>query len=165
MNNATKISNGVKAIINNLQNRQLIENENIGLDQVLSHINRARKDIQVSKANLEIDTEAAYNYAYLAMLRSGRALMFSYGYRPINGQQHKTVVEFCGGVLGEEYKNLTEAFDRMRKFRNKFTYAEPGILVSRQQTEQSLERAKIFVEKVAEIIQAKNPQKELFVVK
>lgn len=86
MNNATKISNGVKAIINNLQNRQLIENENIGLDQVLSHINRARKDIQVSKANLEIDTEAAYNYAYLAMLRSGRALMFSYGYRPINGQ-------------------------------------------------------------------------------
>lgn len=75
------------------------------------------------------------------------------------------MVEFCGGVLGEEYKNLTEAFDRMRKFRNKFTYAEPGILVSRQQTEQSLERAKIFVEKVAEIIQAKNPQKELFVVK
>ena len=152
----------MKSIIEQLQKRGLIEKENTGFDQVAKHFNRARKDITVAVANLEIDTEAAYNYAYLAMLRTGRALMFSYGYRPTGGQQHKTVVEFCSGVLGEEYKNLTEAFDRMRKFRNKFTYAEPGILVSRQQTEQSLERAKLFVEKVAEIIQIKNPQKKLF---
>lgn len=152
----------MKSIIEQLHKRGLIEKENTGFDQVLTHIKRAHKDIQVSKANLMIDTEAAYNYAYLAMLRSGRALMFLHGYRPVGGQQHKTVVEFCGAVLGEEYENLTEAFDRMRKFRNKFTYAEPGILVSRQQTEQSLERAKSFVKKVAEIIQAKNPQKELF---
>lgn len=78
------------------------------------------------------------------------------------GQQHKTVVEFCAGILCNEFRELTEAFDRMRKFRNKFTYVEPGMLVSRQQTEQSLERAKKFVEKIAEIIQARNPQEKLF---
>ena len=72
----------------------LIKEEKIGFDQVIKHFERAKKDLRVAKANLEIDTEAAYNYAYLAMLRMGRALMFSYGYRPVDGEQHKTVVFF-----------------------------------------------------------------------
>ena len=132
----------------------------------MSHINRARKDIQVSQANLAIDTEASYNYSTLvAMLRSGRALMFSYGYRPIGGQQHKTVVEFCGEVLGKEYKNLTEAFDRHAQI-------QESLMPSRNSASSRygtiLERAKLFVEKVAQIIQAKIGAKvilENFVVK
>ena len=43
---------------------------------------RSFRDLKTAKANLEIDEEAAYTFAYLAMLRSGRALMFLKGYRP-----------------------------------------------------------------------------------
>jgi len=148
-------------LINNLKSQGLIKEENIGFDQVSKHVIRAHKDLKVARANLSIDSEAAYNYSYLAMLRMGRALMFSFGYRPIDGQQHKTVVQFCEEILGEKLKQLVSSFDRMRKFRNKFTYDEAGILVSRQQTEQSLKKAESFVKEVAKFIQKKNTQKKL----
>lgn len=95
------------------------------------------------------------------MLRAGRALMFSFGFRPIDGQQHKTVVLFSEAVLGKEFSKLVAAFNQMRKFRNRFTYDEPGILVSRVQTEQSLKNAQQFVEKITMFIQKKNPQKKI----
>lgn len=151
----------MKSVIDNLKGRGLIEQENIGFDQVFKHINRAHKDIKVAEANLSIDSEAAYNYSYLAMLRVGRALMFSLDYRPIDGQQHKTVVQFCGAILGKSFAQYVSSFDHMRKFRNKFTYDEAGILVSRQETEQSLKKAEMFVKEVTKFIQKKNPQKKL----
>jgi hypothetical protein len=85
------------------QNNGLIKKEAVGFDQVIKHLNRAKIDLQVAAANVPIDTEAAYNYAYLAMLRTGRSLMFSFGFRPIDGQQHKTAVDFCEQVLGEDF--------------------------------------------------------------
>jgi len=152
----------MKSLIVDLESRGYISKVKIGFDQISKHIVRARKDLKVAEANLKIDSEASYNYAYLAMLRSGRALMFSFGFRPSDGQQHKTVVLFSEAILDKEFSKLVVNFDRMRKFRNKFTYEEPGILVSRQQTEQSLRNARHFVQKVTEFIQRKNPQKRLF---
>ena len=122
--------------------KDLIKEENIGFDQAVKHFNRAQKDLEVAEANLEIDTEAAYNYAYLAMLRMGRALMFSYGYRPSDGEQHKTVVSFCNYILGENFLELVKRFDRMRKKRNRFTYDEPGLLVTETETQRAFENAK-----------------------
>lgn len=152
----------MKFIIEKLERGRFIVKEKIGFDQISKHLTRARKDIMVAEANTEIDTEASYNYAYLAMLRAGRAIMFSFGYRPTDGQQHKTVVLFSKAILGKEYSELIAAFDQMRKFRNKFTYDESGILVSQRQTEQSLKNAREFVKKVTGFIQNKNPQKKLF---
>ena len=149
------------AIINKLINSGYIAKERIGFDQIVKHINRARKNIIVAKANLAIDSEAAYNYSYLAMLRTGRALLFSCGYRPIDGRQHKTVVEFSAAILGKDFCVLTSHFDKMRKLRNRFTYDEPGILVSNEEAKLSLEKAMEFVKKTANFIQASNPQQKL----
>lgn len=151
----------MKELFDSLKNQNLIEKEDIGFDQIINHTNRAFKDLKVSEANLDIDSEASFNYAYLAMLRIARALMFSYGYRPRGAQQHKTSVMFADAVLGAEFSTLVARFDRMRKFRNKFTYDEPGILVSRKQTEEALKGAKEFVDKVTRIIQDNNPQERL----
>lgn len=139
----------------------LIKEEAIDFDQVIKHLNRAKKDLHVAKENLKIDTEASYNYAYLAMLRSGRALMFSFKYRPIDGEQHKTVVAFCEYILGKNHSTIIKHFDRMRKKRNRFTYDEPELLVSKTETEQAFDNAKEFVKKIYEFIQNKNPQKKL----
>lgn len=151
----------MKNLINDLKNQGLIEKNEIGFDQIINNTNRAFKDLKVSKANLDIDSEAAFNYAYLAMLRIARALMFSHGYRPKGSQQHKTSAIFADAVLGSEFSVLVTRFDRMRKFRNKFTYDEPGILVSRKQTEEALKGAQEFVQKIAKIIQKNNPQEKL----
>ncbi|KUK64900.1 MAG: Uncharacterized protein XD85_0543 [Parcubacteria bacterium 34_609] len=104
-----------------LEECKLISREIIGKDQVDKNLKRAFQDIVVARANVEIDREASYNYSYLAMLRAGRALMFFYGYRPFGTNQHKTVVSFAEIILGKDSTNLIFKFDKMRKFRNKFT--------------------------------------------
>ena len=144
------------------QSKGLIKKERIGFDQVIKYINRARKDLSVAEENLKIDTEASYNYAYLAMLRTGRALMLSHGFRPAGGQQHKTVVDFSRYILGREYPAPVQKFDRMRKKRNCFTYDEPDMLVSDTETKNALLAARDFVNKASEYIQDKNPQLKLF---
>ncbi len=121
--------------IEDFKKQGLIAEEKVGFDQIAKHIVRAYQDLRVAKANIKIDSEAAYNYAYLAMLRTGRALMFSFDYRPTDGQQHKTIVLFSEAILGRDFSKLIAKFNRMRQFRNKFTYEEPGIFVSEQEVE------------------------------
>ncbi|MBI5242196.1 MAG: hypothetical protein HY922_00775 [Elusimicrobia bacterium] len=58
----------------------------------------------------------------LSMVRAGRALVFALGYLPAGAQQHKTVVELTGRILGDEYAGLVRRFDVMRKRRNVFFY-------------------------------------------
>lgn len=83
--------------------------------------------------------------------------MFLKGYRPVDGYQHKTVVEFCSIILGNKYKNLTQHFDRMRRKRNIFIY-EVNISISPTEVENALITAKEFVELIKEIITKANPQ-------
>ena len=65
-----------------LLDRGLIKKQGVNFNQIDALLFRAKKDLIASKANLEIDEEVTYNYAYLAMLRCGRAIMFMEGYRP-----------------------------------------------------------------------------------
>lgn len=149
----------MKEFIQKYRQNGLIAEEKIGFDQIVKHLERARKDLAVAKANLKIDSEAAYNYAYLAMLRAGRGLIFSYGYRPIDGEQHKTVTAFCENILGPDFSNLTRNFDRMRKKRNRFTYDEAGLLVTETETQKAIEDAIKFAEEISKVIESRN-QKE-----
>ncbi|MCE1248590.1 MAG: HEPN domain-containing protein [Firmicutes bacterium] len=134
-----------------------IKKELIGLDQIEKLIRRASRDIKVAEANLEIDEEVTYNYAYLAMLRTGRALMFIKGFRPIDGAQHKTVVEFAGAILGQKYSRMIKRFDNMRKKRNMFTY-EPDIPVSLTEAKDALRLSREWVTEMCSYLSTINPQ-------
>jgi uncharacterized protein (UPF0332 family) len=121
---------------------------------------RSIRDIKTAKANLEIDEEAAYTFAYLAMLRSGRALMFLKGYRPLDGRQHKTVVEVAGFFLGKTYEDLVFKFEQMRRTRNQFTY-EPDLPLGQTQTHGALKTAHEFVTQILKQARKEDSQLEL----
>ncbi len=121
---------------------------------------RAYKDLKTAKANLDIDEGIAYTVAYLAMLHAGRAFILLKGFRPADGYQHKTVVEFMSHFLGKEFKLIVEQFDRMRRKRNIFTY-EIDISISKSEAISALKTAEKFVDLVKEIIQKASPQTEL----
>ena len=67
-------------------------------------IKRAYTDLETAKRNIEDDEECAYTYAYNAMLRSGLALMTSYGFRPEIKDKHLTIVRFTSSILGDKFK-------------------------------------------------------------
>lgn len=144
-----------------LESQGLIEKVSYNDRQIESNINRAMKDLVTAKATVDIDEEWAYTISYHAMLRAGRALMFSTGYRPKGKDQHKTVVDFSAEILGGDFKSLTDRFNRMRIKRHDFIY-EPERPIPRTEAVKSIESAGRFVKEIMEKIQKASPQKELF---
>jgi len=141
-------------------NQGLIKRQKADFSQIEALLHRAHKDIVAAKANLAIDEEVTYNYAYLSMLRCGRAIMFMKGYRSVDGQQHKTIIELSGEILGEEFKSVIKKFDHMRRKRNQFTY-DPFLPVSKIEAENALKTAEEFVNIAMNLIQKENPQLRL----
>jgi len=138
----------------------LIKKQKTDLAAVEQFLKRAQKDLKTAKANLVIDESIAFTVAYLAMLHAGRAFMFMKGWRPDDGAQHKTVVEFVGIFLLEnEEKILAGHFERMRRKRNVFTY-DVGISISLSETEGAIHSAAKFVRWVCEAVKKEHPQRE-----
>jgi uncharacterized protein (UPF0332 family) len=134
-----------------LEGKGLIEPVQYGPGQIAANLARAARDLSTATATMPIDAEWAYAIAYHSMLRAGRALMFSKGWRPKERDQHKTVVEFCAGILGAEYQRLVLRFNRMRVRRNDFVY-EPERPIPHIEAIQSLESAREFVERISAMI-------------
>ena len=141
-----------------LEEKGLIQKIKINFKQIYNFLLRSKKDFQTSKANLAIDREWSYAIAYHSMLRAGRALMMSFGYRPRGRDQHATVVRFTTVVFGDKFKGLIRNFDRMRRKRHDFIY-EPGRPVPRQESEQSIKDAEALVKQIWLLVKEKDPQK------
>lgn len=135
----------------------LLARQRVPLPQVEKLLGQAVRDLETARANLSIAEEATYLFAYLAMLRTGRAILFLYGFRPKGMGQHKTVVEVSGMVLGQAFRDLTASFEKMRRKRNELTY-EVGGLLSRSDAERALATAREFVRIAGEVLKKENPQ-------
>jgi len=91
------------------------KDDGIDSSQVLSVIKKSRRSIKSAKLLAENDQENSYQLAYEAMLLAGRALVFSFGFRPRAAGSHKIVVDFSKKVLGKEIAILVFKFNKMRK--------------------------------------------------
>jgi len=100
----------------------LIKKQRPDLEQIKSQLIRAEKDLQTAESVIPIDLTWSFAIAYHAMIRAGRALMFSRGYLPTTKYSHKTIMEFTGSILGDKYKDLMLRFNRMRRKRHDFIY-------------------------------------------
>lgn len=138
----------------------LLRKEKIGFDQIIKVIKRAHRTLKSAKILIKNgDEEGSFQFAYEAMLLAGRALVFSYGFRPRTIGSHKIVVDFSQEILGKKFEVLTQKFNKMRKKRNYLIYGV-GLTVSETETRNAIKTAEEFVGKVTDIIHAKNPQRK-----
>ncbi len=139
----------------------LVKKQKPDFKQISHQLARSTKDLNTAKANLEIDLTWSYTIAYHAMIRAGRALIFSEGYLPTIKNSHKTIVEFTLLILGDEYKYITGKFNRMRRRRHDFIYdSKNHITVKEAKT--SIEAAEKLIGRIKNVIEKQNPQKDLF---
>lgn len=144
-----------------LVKKGLLRKEKIGFDQINKIFERAYRNIKSANTLLkDNDEEGSFQFAYQSMLLAGRALVFSYGFRPRSVGSHKIVIDFAEIVIGKEYKILVKKFNKMRKKRNYLIYGI-GLAISKTEAENTIKTAKEFIEEIKEIIQKKNPQKKL----
>lgn len=144
-----------------LESEGFLKKEKIGIDQIKALLMSAAKNIIASEKNLSIDEEACYTLAYNAMLKTARALVFLQNYRPSDGRQHMTTIEVAGKILGNEFRDLINIFNMMRKKRNQFTY-DPMLPLSLTEAKNALKTARKFHEKVRNFLDDKYPQLNLF---
>lgn len=135
----------------------LIKEQKGNITGIEKIIKRSEKDLKTAKANLTIDEGIAYTVAYLAMLRASRAYMLLKGFRPSDGYQHKTTVDFIDQFLGKDYRDIIEHFDMMRRKRNIFTY-EIDVSISKVEATNAFNTAEKFVALIKDVICKDNPQ-------
>ncbi|MFH1846533.1 MAG: hypothetical protein ABH869_03130 [Candidatus Omnitrophota bacterium] len=143
--------------IKSYEKRGFIKQQKPDFKSLENIITRAYKEIKVAEANLAIDEGTAFTVAYTSMLHAGRALMLVKGFRPSDGQQHKTVVDFASIILGNNFQTLTLHFDKMRRKRNIFTY-EVSISISATEVKNAIKSAAQFITTIRNIIENENPQ-------
>lgn len=151
----------MKTLLEKLEKEGWIRKQQITLSQIEQLAIRARKDLITAENNLKNDPECAYDYSYKAMLRIGRAILFSFGYRPRSERAHKTTVEACRIILGDKFADLVDVFDEMRKVRNQFIY-DPITDISEKSAKEALKEARDFLNVALKRIKEINPQLSLF---
>lgn len=138
-------------------NKGLLKKQNPNFAQIHKQMKRAYRDLETSKRTLEYDSEWAATIAYQSMLRAGRALLFAHGYLPVDGAQHKTVVEVTGLILGQEQADSIRSFNKYRKKRNLFFYdsEDTGNIA---EAAKAIEVAKELLDRIKGVIEKLNPQ-------
>jgi len=142
---------------NKYLSKGLLKKQNPNFTQIQKQIKRAYRDLKTGKHTLNYDPEWAATIAYQAMLRAGRSLLFANGYLPIDGAQHRTVVEITGIILGHEYASNIRSFNKYRKKRNFFFYdsEDTGNL---EDAKKALKVAKSLLDRIKEELEKLNPQ-------
>lgn len=138
----------------------LLKHQKANFKQIEKQIIRAKKDLETAQTILDRDAEWTATIAYHAVLRSGRAFIFSKGCLPADGAQHKTVVELTGTLVGKDYALLVEKFEKMRRRRNIFFY-ESDPFGTTTEAENSLKTASRLIDVIETLIRQENPQLHL----
>ena len=121
-----------------------MKRERISQRQVVDCLNLAKRDVRTAKAIAEENYDWTYNIAYNAMLQAARAFMLSKGFRPTGEGQHITAIRFAQSTLGDEYRDVLDLMDRMRRKRHKTVYDMAG-LISAKEAEEAIKTAVNFV--------------------
>ncbi|MDP2653111.1 MAG: hypothetical protein Q8Q08_03670 [Candidatus Omnitrophota bacterium] len=134
--------------------------QKVGVVQIEALLKEAIADLAEAEKIAHVAQRATYVLAYMAMLKAGRALLLLKGYAPIDGAQHKTVVEVTAAILGEKFREITDQFETMRRKRNEMTY-EAGALLSLSESQRAFSDAIVLVKQIHKQVKARNPQMEL----
>lgn len=143
-----------------LLRQKLLRKQTPDFQQIDNQIIRALKDLKAAEANLAIDLSWAVAIAYHAMIRAGRALIYSRGYLPTSKRTHKTVVDVAGVILGTDYQELIARFNRLRRKRHDFIYDSKNQTTLRE-ARLALKTARELIEKISSAIRKENPQQDL----
>ncbi len=152
----------LKNLLDKLLKEGKIRKQETDINYLNGLINSARQNFLSAKYNLKGGFyETAFKSAYDGLLQISRVILLLNGYRPDDGEQHKTTFTAAGYILGGELKELIERMDRYRIKRNRAVY-QPIDFLSKSEAEGILEVGENYWSRVKDYLKRKNSQLELF---
>ena len=151
----------LRNLLNRLIREGKLKREEVDISYIQSLLDAAKRNFEAaSLVEGKID-EAAFKLFYDGLLQVGRVILILNGYRPDDGEQHKTTFAVAGEFLGNEYTRLIRKIQKYRVKRNYAIY-DPKIIVSRKETEAIHRTAQEFWQVVRSYLSDKDPQLKLF---
>jgi len=124
-------------------------------------INASKRNFLAAAIVKDEINEAAFKLCYDGLLQIGRVILLENGFRPADGEQHKTTFAVAGEILGDDFHDLIRKLQKYRIKRNNCIY-DPNILISSTEAENIHITAQEFWRKVKVYLANKNPQLSLF---
>ncbi len=131
------------------------------IDYLNALLDAARKNFEAALAVRAIAEEASFKLFYDGLLQISRVVVLLNGYRPDDGEQHKTTFNAAGEILGSEYEDLIKKMQKLRVKRNACIY-DPGDMIGKSETDAIHKTAKKFWSMVRVYLEKANPQLKLF---
>lgn len=124
-------------------------------------LHAATNNFNAAADNLNRHNEVAFKAAYDGLLQISRVILLINGYRPHDGEQHKTTFIVAGAYLGDNFKGLVSKIDKYRRRRNECIY-NPIDMISAKEAEAIIDTAKSYQNAVKTYLKGCKIQLELF---
>lgn len=151
----------LKKLLDEYVRKGKLKKQVTGIDCLEGLLEAAKRNFEAAALVKNKVDEAAFKLVYDGLLQIGRIILLLNGYRPSDGEQHKTTFTVAGELLGAEYNDLINKIQRFRVKRNNCVY-EPRILVSHAETKAIFKTAREYWKKVRIYLEKKAPQLKLF---
>lgn len=152
----------LKSLLDRLRKEGKVKKQETDVHHLDGLLNAAHNNFLAAKYNLDGGFwDTAFKSAYDGLLQISRVVLLLNGYRPVDGEQHKTTFTVAGAILGDDFTDLIERIDRYRIKRNNVIY-QPIDFISEGEAVGILESAGEYWSKVKKYLKAENKQLELF---
>jgi uncharacterized protein (UPF0332 family) len=149
-------------LLNELLKAGKIKKQQTDISYLNASLYAASQNFAAAKYNLTGGyMDAAFKSAYDGLLQISRVILLLNGFRPDDGEQHKTTFAVAGAFLGKEFEELIGIIDRYRIKRNNIIY-QPITTISKSEAENILKSAEEYWKKVKEYLKSQSGQLELF---
>lgn len=151
----------LESLLNNLVREGKLKKQKVEIDYLNDLLSAAKRNFHASLLLKDKIDEAAFKLIYDGLLQIGRVIVLMNGYRPDDGEQHKTTFLVAGELLGGDFNGLIAKIQKFRVKRNDCIY-EPRGFINRTETESIFQTAREFWAKVKNYLESKTPQLKLF---
>lgn len=134
-------------LLHNLLREGKLKKQDTNTDYLNNLLAAAKRNFEAATLIIDRVEEAAFKLVYDGLLQIGRVIVLLNGYRPDDGEQHKTTFLVTGELLGKEFDDLISKIQKFRIKRNDCIY-DPRGFISRTETEAIFKTAKEFWHRV-----------------
>jgi hypothetical protein len=150
-----------KSLFERLSQEGKLKRQKAEIDYLNALLDSAQRNFEAALVIRGRIEEAAFKLFYDGLLQISRVVVLLNGYRPDDGEQHKTTFLAAGELLGPEYEDLIRKIQKLRIKRNICIY-DPKELIGKSETDAIYETAKRFWSRVRAYLEKRNPQLKLF---
>lgn len=148
-------------MLNKLLREGKIKNQSTTPSQIKRLLKAARMNLKAAEIVRGNIDEAAFKLYYDGLLQIARIILLANGYRPDDGEQHKTTFLVAGAFLGSDFRDLIDKAQKFRIKRNLCLYEPTGFMGSKD-TEAIHETAQQLWQQVKGHLKYRHLQLDLF---